>query len=246
MPAQERPGKQGEKEGGDASLWERLERQAAAPRSALSPHRIAAAAVRVADAEGLDAVTMRRLATELGVAPMAAYRYVSGKDELIELMVDFVYGELPLPEEAGWRETMRTLALRLRAMMLQHPWMAGTAVFALTPHQLAVPERVLATLRGPDLDADTMMALFRTVSSYVHGAVDGEIALLRLMQERGWSDGDDTRAGLAPQMSSLMRTGRYPAYEAYMREATRKDDMTWQFETGLDCVLDGIATRMGI
>jgi AcrR family transcriptional regulator len=86
----------------------------------LTARRIAEAAVGIADAEGLDAVTMRRLAAELGVAPMAAYRYVSGKDELLELMVDFVYGELELPEEAmDWREAMRTLALRVRAVLLK-------------------------------------------------------------------------------------------------------------------------------
>ncbi len=83
---------------------------APAPRTTLTPQRIARTAVGVADAEGLDAVTMRRLATELGVAPMAAYRYVTGKDELLELMVDFVYGELDLPDGTdGWRTTMRTL-----------------------------------------------------------------------------------------------------------------------------------------
>ncbi|MDX3103543.1 TetR family transcriptional regulator [Nonomuraea angiospora] len=69
-------------------LWARLERPAPALWQMLTPQRIATAAVGIADAEGLDAVTMRRLATELGVAPMAPYRYVSGKDELLELMVD--------------------------------------------------------------------------------------------------------------------------------------------------------------
>lgn len=245
MPAQESQEKSENKS--QVSLWERLERPAPAPRSTLSPHRIAAVAVEIADAEGLDAVTMRRLATELGVAPMAAYRYVSGKDELLELMVDFVYGELTLPDDtAGWRETMRTLAMRTRAVLLKHPWMARTSVLALTPNQLAVPECVLATLDALGLDADTMMAVSRTVTAYVHGAVDAEIGLLRLMQERGWSSGHETRSGLAPRMTWLMNTGRYPTYQRYTLEATRKDDPQWQFEVGLDCVLDGIAAHMGI
>jgi len=237
-------------DGGDTvqpSLWERLERPAPAPRATLTPQRIAAAAVSLADSEGIDAVTMRRLATDLGVAPMAAYRYVGGKDELLELMVDFVYGELTLPDDAaGWRTTMRTLALHNRAVLLKHTWMARAAVLALTPNQLAVPERVLTALDGLGMDVDTTMAVFRTVTAYVDGAVAAEIGLLRLMRDRGWSDTHESRTGLAPRMNWLMGTGRYPAYQRYIHEATRKDDQQWQFETGLDCVLDGIAARMGI
>ncbi|MFC7649082.1 TetR/AcrR family transcriptional regulator [Streptosporangium lutulentum] len=81
-------------------------------------------AIEIADTEGLDAITMRRLAAELGVAPMAAYRYVSGKDDVMELMVDLVHGELEHSQADGWRETMRALALRTRALMLKHPWLA--------------------------------------------------------------------------------------------------------------------------
>jgi len=245
MPAQEKQGKSESKE--QASLWERLERPAPAPRATLTPHRIARAAVAIADAEGIDAVTMRRLATELGVAPMAAYRYVSGRDELLELMVDFVYGELTLPDDAAdWRAAMRMLALHKRAMMVKHPWMVRTSVLGLTPNQLAVPESVLAVLDGLGVDVDAMMAIFRTVTAYVDGAVAAEISLLRLLQDRGWSSGQEARTGLAPQMNWLMKTGRYPAYQRYIHEAAHKDDPQWQFETGLDCVLDGIATRMDI
>ncbi|MEU3569022.1 TetR/AcrR family transcriptional regulator [Kitasatospora sp. NPDC036755] len=249
MPAQQAPA--GDTAGDDkppVSLWERLERPAPAPRTTLTPHRIAEAAVALADAEGLDAVTMRRLAAELGVAPMAAYRYVTGKDELIELMVDFVYGRLPLDAPAeGWRDTMRALAVHLRAMHLAHPWTVRAATpFSLGPNQLAVPERALSALAEHGLDADTTMAVFRTVTGYVHGSVAAEVTLEALRRERGWTDGDQTRAALAPRMTWLMGTGRYPAYQRYLREATRKDDPDWQFTTGLDCVLDGIAAHFGL
>ncbi|MFJ2864495.1 TetR/AcrR family transcriptional regulator [Kitasatospora sp. NPDC087314] len=247
MPAQQAPTGDDDRTQPQASLWERLARPAPAPRTTLTPHRIAEAAVEIADAEGLDAVTMRRLATALGVAPMAAYRYVSGKDELIELMVDFVYGRLPLDAPAaGWRDTMRILAVHLRAMNLAHPWTVRAAAASLSPNQLAVPERAFAALADHGLDADTTMAVFRTVTGYVHGSVAAEIALQDLQRDHGWSGGDETRAALAPRMSFLMGTGRYPAYQRYLHEATRKDDPTWQFETGLDCVLTGIATHLGI
>ncbi|WP_406315385.1 TetR/AcrR family transcriptional regulator [Streptosporangium sp. NBC_01639] len=231
------------------SLWERLERPASAPRQPLTPHRIAATAVEIADAEGLDAITMRRLATELGVAPMAAYRYVSGKDDVLELMVDLVHAELEPSDATGWRETLRTLALHTRALMLRHPWLTELTpqvTFSLTPNRMAVAERALTALDGLGLDGDTMMAVVYTVDSYVHGATHSEIAVLRLMEGRGWSSGDETREGLAPQMMWLIGTGRYPAYQRYLDNAARKDDPQWRFETGLDCVLDGIVARMGL
>jgi len=102
------------------------------PRSTLTPQRIAAAAVAIADTEGLDAVTMRRLAADLGVAPMAAYRYVSGKDELLELMVDHVYGELTLPSETkGWRESCGSSPCA-PGPCSSASWVTRTAVFTLT------------------------------------------------------------------------------------------------------------------
>src|SRR5690349_21612984 len=105
------------------SLWERLEQSDTAARPALSTHRIAAAAVGIADADGLDAITMRRLAAELGVAPMAAYRHVSGKEDVLELMVDRVYGEVDIPDGAGWRDTVRAFATGIRALVSRHPWL---------------------------------------------------------------------------------------------------------------------------
>ncbi|MFI0710740.1 TetR/AcrR family transcriptional regulator [Streptomyces inhibens] len=233
------------------SLWERLDRPAPAPRAALTPQKIAAAAVRIADADGIDAVTMRRLATELGVAPMAAYRYVSGKGDLLDLMTDAVYADLKLPDDIDdWREVMRAGALRTREITLSHPWLiqisSPQALRALTPNRMAVAERALSALDGLGLDIDAMMSVLGTVNSYVHGAVSAECAQYLLMKEQGWTSTDDLRLALAPQMRYLLSTGRYPTYRRYIHEATRKDDPQWRFETGLDSVLDGIAARLGI
>jgi AcrR family transcriptional regulator len=233
------------------SMWERLESPAPAPRATLTPTRIAEAAVSLADTEGLDAVTMRRLAGELGVAPMAAYRYVSGKDDVLELMVDRVYGDLVLPADGlGWRETLRAIAYGTRELMARHPWLtrmsSSRAALALTPNRMAVAERALRALDGLGLDADAMMVIADTVDLYTVGRARAEVATRELMAGQGASDGEELRVSLAPQMMWLLRTGRYPTYERYTREATRKDDALWRFETGLDCVLDGIAARMGI
>ncbi|MET7459795.1 TetR/AcrR family transcriptional regulator C-terminal domain-containing protein [Nonomuraea sp. NPDC005501] len=231
------------------SLWERLERPTPPQRQTLSPQRIATTAVAIADAEGLEAITMRRLATELGVAPMAPYRYVSGKDDLLELMVDHVYADLHLPIDREWRETMRALALRTRELMLRHLWLAQLspqARLSLTPNRMTVAERALSALDGLGLDADAMMSIFRAVDAYVHGAMNYESAVRNLIDEHGWSDGDDLRSELAPEMMWHMRTGRYPTFRRYLHTATRKDDAQWQFETGLTYVLDGIAATLAI
>ncbi|MEV6033398.1 TetR/AcrR family transcriptional regulator [Nonomuraea sp. NPDC052116] len=229
-------------------LWARLERPAPAPRQTLSPHRIATAAVGVADAEGLDAITMRRLATELGVAPMAAYRYVSGKDELLELMADHVYGELELPgETAGWRETLREIAVRTRELVLKHLWLAQlppSALLAVTPNRLAVAERSLRAVDGLDLDADTKLAVVNTVGSFTQGVTGAEIAMRRLMAGQGWSSEQQVYLSMAPQLTYLLDTGRYPGFRQYIYEGRHKDRPDWQFETGLEYVLDGIAARL--
>lgn len=180
---------------------------------------------------------------------MAPYRHVSGKDETQKLMVDLVYGELELPEApAGWRETLRALGLRTRALMLKHRWLAQLppqAMFALTPQRLAVAERALASVAGTGLDADLMMTAFQAVSSYVQGATQADIALQSLMAQEGWAGGHDVRAGFALEMTWLLGTGRYPTYGRYVQEAARKDDPQWRFENGLDCVLNGIAAQLG-
>ncbi|MBN6058440.1 TetR/AcrR family transcriptional regulator C-terminal domain-containing protein, partial [Nonomuraea sp. RK-328] len=114
---------------------------------------------------------MRRLAAELNVAPMAPYRSVSGKDDLLELMIDHVYADLSLPGGLGWRESLRALAVRTRELMLDHRWLAQLppqAKLALTPRRMAVAAKALAALDDLGLDADTMMSVFRGVDAYVH------------------------------------------------------------------------------
>ncbi|MFF6951630.1 TetR/AcrR family transcriptional regulator [Streptomyces iakyrus] len=248
--AKKKEGEGGEETRAEApSLWERMERPAPAPRTSLTLERIAAAAVEIADEEGGAAVTMRRLATKLGVAPMAAYRHVNGKDDLWALMIDRVSRELTVPDGVtDWRQVLCSYALQTRELMLAHPWMAvmPTPVIMLTPSRMAVAERQLAALDVHGLDADSVMAAFRAVTSFVHGAAQTEIALREYQERHGWTSGDETRQALAPQMVYLMSTGRYPTYEQYALSASRKDDRAWEFLFGLDCVLDGIAQRLGI
>ncbi|GAB2827128.1 TetR/AcrR family transcriptional regulator C-terminal domain-containing protein [Actinocorallia aurea] len=226
------------------SVWERIDTAGAQTRATLSHAVIAEAAVELADAEGLEAVTIRKLAGRLGVTAMALYRYVENKEEILELMVDAVYASQPVPETGGWRAVLAEGAHAERRVHLAHPWIAQATTrvpIGLIPNRMLVGERVLASLDGLGLDADTKMAVADTVSAYTRGAVGAEATMAELRHREGVTDGDGMRDAYARRMRHLMETGRYPAVHAWARTAQRKDDDDWRFALGLDIVLNGIA-----
>ncbi len=106
------------------SVWTRPKRGREQP--ALSQDQIVSAAIEILDTEGLDALSMRRLGTRLNAGATSLYRHVTNRDELIELVVDHVYGEIELPGKTGdWRAALTACAAGLRAMILRHPWIAS-------------------------------------------------------------------------------------------------------------------------
>ncbi|MBP0451392.1 TetR/AcrR family transcriptional regulator C-terminal domain-containing protein [Kitasatospora sp. RG8] len=134
------------------------------PRQAKSPAEIAAVAIALADAEGVDAVTMRRVAQELGVSPMALYTYVPGKAELLDLMLDTVYATMPrtAPADEGWRARVTAVADDNRALHRAHPWVAGVSTSRppLGPGVMAKYEYELRALEGtglPDVELDSAL-----------------------------------------------------------------------------------------
>lgn len=228
-------------------IWQRIERQG---RPALTHTQIAAAAVELADVGGLEALSMRRLAQQLGVATMGVYRYVRGRDELIELMADAVYADAVIAAagaDASWRAAMERTAHGLRALFSQHPWLISFGVTSpLTPNATKYTDRALALLADTGLDEDTKMAVLVTVRSYVVGVTGSQLALTTFLQQQDASGMNEVRERLAPRMNWLLESGKYPAFQRYIRGGIRKDDADWQFQLGLDCILDGIATRLGI
>jgi len=157
-------------------IWLRPERAARGPRPAHSREEIAAAAVRVADAEGLAAVSMRRVATELGTGTTSLYRYVDGKDELFDLMVDRAMGDGEPPVPTGdWRVDLAAVAHAQRAMMLRHPWLVRLPATrpVLGPNTLAWLEATYAAVDVPGLDADEVLAQAATLLTFVRGGTSG-------------------------------------------------------------------------
>lgn len=222
-------------------VWERPEPPNRPVPAPLSRERIVRAAIRLADADGLDAVSLRKVATALDVRPMRLYGYIASKEELLDLMVDAAHAEIR-PVGDGWREVLRSLAEATRHAAHEHEWLADLLGGRpqLGPHALASGETVVAALG--DVDVDAVMPVVAAVNAYVIGAVRREIAERRAERATGM-DEKDWQASLGPYLERTFATGRFPALATVVRDAVHLDaDQT--FRIGLDCLLDGIAARI--
>lgn len=230
-------------------IWARAERAAKGPAPAHSRAEIAAASISVADAEGLDGVSMRRVATQVGTGTTSLYRYVNNKDELVQLMVDAALGECPPPAPTGdWRFDLHAIAHQSRALMLRHPWMVRVSGGhpVLGPNSLTWMERGTAALVGLGLAADEISVLGDTLNTFVRGFVSGELAEQASTQRSG-KDMDQWMAAQGAYGEQIITSGKHPSLARIMIEAQRPHapDRTEQgFELGLDCVLDGIAAAI--
>ncbi|MEU6462401.1 TetR/AcrR family transcriptional regulator [Streptomyces sp. NPDC046976] len=222
-------------------VWERPEPPERPVPAPLNREAIVRTAIRLADADGLEAVSLRKVATALGVGPMRLYSYIASKEELLDLMVDAAYAEIR-PVGDGWRQVLRSLAESTRQAAHEHEWLADLLGGRpqLGPHALANGETVVARLDGIALD--DAMPMVAAVNAYVIGAVRREIAERRAerasgMDERRW------QAALGPYLERTFATGRFPALATVVRDAAHLDaDAT--FRLGLDFLLDGIEARV--
>jgi AcrR family transcriptional regulator len=233
-------------------------RRGAAPRSqqgqrdsALSRDEIVVAAVALADAEGAEAVNMRRIAKELGVGTMSLYWHVAGKEQLLNLMVDAVEAEGATAEPSGnWRNDLTKIARRERDSLLRHRWkldfMAGRPP---GPNGLLNIERSLATLDGLQIETRTALQILTTVMTYVTGSVLNEQREIHVEQEQaaaGLSEAE-IEAGMRAWWNSLERSALFPRLLRVFEEGIDPDSAETRderFEFGLACVLDGIAVRI--
>ncbi|MTE16360.1 TetR family transcriptional regulator [Nocardia sp. CT2-14] len=218
-------------------VWERPEPPDRPVPAPLSRERIVGAAIRLADADGLAAVSLRKVAAALDVGPMRLYGYIATKEELLDLMVDAVYAEIR-PAGDGWREVLRSLAETTRQAVHQHEWLADLIGGRpqLGPHALARGEAVVAAMAG--VDVDTVMPVVDAVNAYVIGAVRREITEQRAERATGM-DQRQWQAAFGPYLERAFATGRFPALSAVIHDGAHLDaDQT--FRMGLDFLLDGI------
>jgi AcrR family transcriptional regulator len=222
-------------------VWERPEPPVRPALAPLSRERIVRAAIQLADADGLAAVSLRKVATALDVGPMRLYGYIDTKDELLELMVDEVHAEIQ-PTGADWRQALHSLAEATRQAAHQHEWFADLIGGRprLGPHTLATADAVLAAMNGVDLD--TVVPAVAAVNAYVVGAVRREIAERRAKRASGM-DVKQFQAAVGPYLERAFATGRFPAVATMVRDGPHLTaDQT--FQAGLDFLLDGIEARI--
>ncbi|MFD6162601.1 TetR/AcrR family transcriptional regulator [Nocardia sp. NPDC060256] len=218
------------------------------PKQRSSVDAVIAAAIELADAEGIGALTMRAVATELGLTPMATYTYVPGKAELIDLMVDKVYGEMDRADFADlpWRDRVATIAAENRAMLARHPWVAylPTTRPPLGPGMAAKYDHELRAFEGLGLDDVTMDASVTYVLGFVTSVARIAIDTARAAADSAMSDHQWWERA-APLLAQVFDAERYPVGARVGAAAGQTHDSAYSadhaYDFGLARVLDGLA-----
>ncbi|MGW2250272.1 TetR/AcrR family transcriptional regulator C-terminal domain-containing protein [Kitasatospora sp. NPDC001660] len=216
----------------------------------LTRERIVATAVRVADEEGFTALSMRRIATDLGVATMSLYRHVPGKDDLLRFMTDRVFGEEPLPEPlpAGWRDGLETVARLQWRIYRRHCWLAGTMSFTrpvLAPEAAVHTERAMAALAGSGLSHEEIAQASVALAAFVCGLAVHFEREAHAVQDSGmsadeWMDRQDSE-----ERDLLMADPeRFPMFDALSRGPEIDMSLDALFEFGVARMLDGIGAMI--
>lgn len=207
-------------------------------RPGLNRERILQAAVELADEQGIETLSMRKLAQSLGGGAMSLYNHVAGKDDLLAGMVDLVFAELPeLTADQGWREAMTERAHALRDAFRRHPWALGQMDVSPQPgpQSLAHHDAVLGVLRAGGFSLAAAGHAFSVLDSYIYGYCLQDRAMPLVTPEQ--------TAALAQEMIQALPAEHYPALHEFTRERVLEPgyDYGAEFAVGLELVLDGVA-----
>ncbi|MCI2418916.1 TetR/AcrR family transcriptional regulator [Saccharopolyspora sp. K220] len=214
-------------------LWGARPTPRRGPKPALNLDLIARTGIRIADAEGLAAVSMQRVAEELGFTKMSLYRYVPGKAELVALMADLAMGQPTELRRGGWRDRLDAWARALLPLFLRHPWTleATTGPRVPGPNELSWMESAIAALDGTGLHGSERMDAVVVLVGHVRN----------IAQQAAAVPGGDPEKHLGAVLVELMREhgDRYPAVSAALA-ATREDTQDQALDFGLARILDGL------
>jgi AcrR family transcriptional regulator len=226
------------------AAWGLRERPRKGPKPGLTIDRIVEAAVGVALADGLGAVSMGRVAGELGTSAMSLYRYVAAKDELVVLMVDAALGapSPPPPGETGWRDGLSRWAFGYLAALRRHPWVLAVPIGPppVTPNITAWLEDGLVSLRSTPLSEGEKLSVMLLVSGYARNSATVEATLEAAAMAAGKTGQIMPSWGAALQQ--LTDAERFPALHAALGSSAfaQDDGPDDEFVFGLERVLDGI------
>jgi AcrR family transcriptional regulator len=203
-------------------------------RRLLAQDEIVTTAIGIADREGIEAVSMRRVARELGVGAMTLYHHVADKDELVELMADAISAEMLVPEPFpdGWRAAMGEIAHRTRDTFARHPWLIRTVGedSHVTLNGLRHIEQSLRAVSelGEDLGGRILFA----VDEYTFGFVLREVMI-------GGPGGRGERLSLPPRLQEAIDSGELPLVSRWLASGGARELPADRFEVGLEALLDG-------
>lgn len=207
------------------------------PRAPLSRERVLEAATRIADRSGIESLTMRSLAEELRVEAMSLYHHVANKADLLDGMMDRVYGEIDVPSGAGdWRDAMRRRALSARRVLKAHPWAVGMleSRAAPGPATLEHHDTVLGCLRAAGFTIELAAHAFSVIDAYIYGFA---------LQDRNLPfETSEELATVADSILDAMPPDRYPNLAEMIREHVLKPGYAYgnEFGFGLELILDGL------
>ncbi|MGW9395672.1 TetR/AcrR family transcriptional regulator [Streptomyces sp. NPDC055642] len=223
-------------------LWDTGPRPSRGPKPGLTLDRVVETAIEVADRDGIGALSMRRIATELGTGTMSLYRYVPGKGELLDLMLDRVQRPSENPADLGdgsWRAALEALGRAALALYRRHPWLleVNQSRPVLGPSALDGMERVLARIKPMGLSDPELLSAIMTVDGYVVGAARTQVYQLEAERSSGLTDAQFWEAQ-RPALEKAMNSGRYPVL-AGLSEDTFGSGFD-HFEFGLQRILDGL------
>lgn len=215
-------------------IWARPEPKGRGRQSPLSRAGIVRVAIEVADAEGIEAVSMRRLARELSAGAMSLYHYFENREELLELMIDTVAAEMVVPELPGeWRPAVEAVARHSRAMFRRHPWFLLQRTIPVTPNLLRhIEQSARAVAPLADVDPARLSHLASAVDDFTIGFTLRELA----GEERRGRDWD------TPEMRYLLESGEFPLVASFIAAGSPMPDP--DFEVGLRWLLDGFQAQL--
>jgi AcrR family transcriptional regulator len=228
-------------------LWGVSEPGRRGPKPSRSAEEVIHAAIALADAEGLPALSMRRVAEAVGLSPMSLYTYVPSKAELIDLMLDRVWAEIEEldPAVQGWRPRLEFLARQRWALGERHPWMLQVATHRppLGPNVLAKIDSAFRAVDGVGLTEVEMDLMVSLISDYVRGAVRAAVEAREIEQQTGITD-QQWRSNNKEYLEGRVDPERYPTLVRVGMACTVAYadgiDHAKKFEFGLQRVLDGV------
>lgn len=220
-------------------LWDGLPEPSRGPKPTLSLDQIVEAAIELTDRQGLAALSMRRLAEELGVGTMSLYRYIPGKDQLLDLMLDRVSAP-EVSASSTWRETLEASAWEGRRLYLRHRWLMqiNWTRPVMGPNSVRGLEVTLSGLQDLPLSDQEKLMVVSLLDSFVVGSARAEIQWDTAREESGITDEEFWTMQL-PWLTRAMESGEYPTMAALSEDTF---DAGWEetFSWGLTLFLDGI------